>query len=295
MEVHLRLTSLSALAALLACSAGAVAQETSGPPPVLMVTREQFKPGNMAEHNKQIPAFYALFERAKVGTYRLGLLPVSGDLNHLVYLEGYPSFAEMEATDRKLEDVMAASPALRAEMEALTLKNDRLHESQTAWVARLRPDLSYRPNTREMTGKARYFTVTALRVNAGRGSDLADYVKQTNAAREKASLDDHVSVYQVTSGAPGGTYLILSTSRSLVEADEAVKGMDARDKKMEDALGGAVVVKQRQKALADILAQSTTTLYRIDRALSRPRPEFVAADPDFWKVKEPVKKEPARK
>ena len=161
-EVHLRLTSLSALAVLLACSAGAVAQEMSGPPPVLVVTREQFKPGNMAEHNKQIPAFYALFERAKVGTYRLGLLPVSGDLNHLVYLEGYPSFAEMEATDKKMEDVMAASPALQAEMDALTLRNDRLHESQTVWVARLRSDLSYRPNTREMTGKARYFTATTL-------------------------------------------------------------------------------------------------------------------------------------
>jgi hypothetical protein len=262
---------------------------------VLVVTREQFKPGNMAEHNKQIPAFYALFERAKVGTYRVGLLPVSGDLNHLVYLEGYPSFAEMEATDKTMEDVMAASPALQAEMDALTLKNDRLHESQTVWVARLRSDLSYRPNTREMTGKARYFTVATLRVNPGRGSDLADYVKQTNAAREKANLDDHMSVYQVTSGAPAGTYLILSTSRSLAETDASIKGMDAHDKKMEDALGGAVVVKQRQRVIAEILAQNTSTLYRINRALSRPRPEFVASDPDFWKAKEPVKKEPARK
>jgi hypothetical protein len=290
-----RLTTLTVVAVLLASGGGAIAQEASGPPPVLVITREQFKPGNMPEHNKQIPAFYALFERAKVGTYRLGLLPVSGDQNHLVYLEGHPSFAEMEATDKKMEDVMSASPALQAEMDALTLKNDRLHESQTVWVARLRPDLSYRPNTREMTGKARYFTVTTLRVNVGRGSDFADYVKQTNAAREKASLDDHVSVYQVTSGAPGGTYLILSTNRSLSETDEAIKGMDARDKKMEDALGGAVVVKQRQKTIADILAQNATTLYRINRALSRPRPEFVTADPDFWKAKEPVKKEPAKK
>jgi len=290
-----RLTTLPVVAVLLACGAGAIAQEAAGPPPVLVVTREQFKPGNMAEHNKQIPAFYALFERAKVGTYRLGLLPVSGDLNHLLYLEGYPSFAEMEATDKKMEDVMSASPALQAEMDALTLKNDRLHESQTVWVTRLRSDLSYRPNTREMTGKARYFTITTIRANMGRAGDLADFMKQTNAAREKANLDEHVSVYQVTSGAPGGTFLIASTSRSLAEADEAIKGMDARDKKMEEALGGDIVVKQRQKALADILAQATTTLYRVDRALTRPRPEFLAADPDFWKPKEPAKKAPAKK
>jgi len=293
--VYVRLTALPVTVVLLAGAALSLAQETAGPPPVLVVTREQFKPGNMPEHNRQIPAFYALFERAKVGTYRLGLLPVSGDLNHLLYLEGYPSFAEMEATEKRMADVMGASPALQAEFDALSAKNDRLHESQTVWVARLRPDLSYRPNTREMTGKARYFTVTTVRANMGRGSDLADYVKQTNAAREKANLDEHASVYQVTSGAPGGTYLILSTSRSLAEADEAVKGMDTRDKKMEDALGGAVVVKERQKAIADIVAQTTTVLYSVNRALSRPRPEFVTADPDFWKAKEPARKEPAKK
>ena len=180
-------------------------------------------------------------------------------------------------------------------MNALAQKNDRLHESQTVWVARLRSDLSYRPNTREMTGKARYFSVTTLRANIGRGSDLADYLKQTNAAREKANLDEHASVYQVTSGAPGGTFVILSTSRSLAEADEAIKGMDARDKKMEEALGGNIVVKQRQKTVADILSQITTTLYRVNRTLSRPRPEFVTADPDFWKPVEPAKKEPAKK
>lgn len=291
----MRFSPLPVAAVLLACAGVSAAQESAGPPPVLVVTREQFKPGNMPEHNKQIPAFYALFERAKVGTYRLGLFPVSGDLNHLLYLEGYPSYADMEATQKTMDDVMAASPALQAEFAALTAKNDRLHESQTAWIARLRPELSYRPNTRAMTGRARYFSVTTLRVNTGRGPDFVDYVKQTNAAREKANLDEHSSVYQVGTGAPAGTYLLLSTFRSLAEADEAFAGRDAREKKLEEAFGGAVVVRERQKAIAEILAQNTTSLYSIDRTISRPRPEFVTADPDFWKPKEPAKKEPARK
>ena len=51
----------------LLCGTPAFAQEpAAGPPSVLMVTREQFRPGNMATHNRQIPAFYALFEKAKV-------------------------------------------------------------------------------------------------------------------------------------------------------------------------------------------------------------------------------------
>ena len=281
---------------VLLCGTPAFAQDpNAGPPPVLVMTREQFRPGNMAIHNKQIPAFYALFEKAKVGAARLGLVPVSGDQNHLLYLEGHASSADMEATAKKMDEVMGGSPALRAELEALTSKSDSLHESQTVMVARLRTDLSYHPNTREQTGRARYFNVTVLRVNPGRGADWADYTMQTNAAREKAGLDEHTVVYGVNSGALAGTFLILSTMRSLSEADDGASGAAARTQKLTAALGGDAVVKARRAAFPELVAQTVTTLYSIDRSLSRPRPEFVAADPEFWKVKEMPKAPPVKK
>lgn len=288
--------SQTVLGLVLLCSTAAFAQEPNAPPPgILVVTREQFKPGNMATHNKQIPAFYALFDKANVGAARLGLVPISGDLNHLLYLEGYPAAAEMEATRKKMGDVMGGSPALQAELDALMSKSASLHESQTVMLATLRSDLSYHPNTREQTGRARYFNVTVLRVNVGRGAEWADYTKQTNAAREKAGLDEHTVVYGVNSGAPAGTFLILSTMRSLSEIDDAAKGGDARTKKMRDALGGDSVVAERRKTNSELVAQAVTTLYSIDRATSRPRPEFVAADPDFWKPKEMPKAMPVKK
>ncbi len=281
------------LGLVLLCSPVAFAQEPNAPPPgILVVTREQFKPGNMATHNKLIPAFYALYEKAKVGAPRLGLAPLSGDQNHLLYLEGYPSAADMEATAKKMDDVMGGSPALQAELTALDAKSVSLHESQTVMIGRFAADLSYHPNTREQTGRARYFNVTVLRVNAGRGADWADYTKQTNAAREKAGLDEHTMIYSVTSGAPAGTFLVLSTMHSLSEADDGAKGAAARAKKMSDALGGELVVAARRKTNSELVAQAVTTLYSIDRGTSRPRPEFVTADPDFWKPKEMPKPAP---
>jgi hypothetical protein len=287
--------SPAVLCLLLLWSTEALGQQDAGPPPVLVLTRESFKPGHMAAHNRHIPAFHALFEKAKVGNYRLGLVPIAGDQNHLLYLEGYPSWAEVETTARKMEETLGGSPALQAEMDALTAKTDTLHDSQTAWMAIFRGDLSYRPNTRERTGQARYFTVTTTRVNIGRATDYADYVKQTNAARVKADLDEHTAVYQVLTGAPAGTFLTLSTARSLSEIDDAVRDNAARTRKLTEALGGEVVVKQRQNAIGEIVAQTATATYSIDRALSRPRPEFVTADPEFWKPKAAPKKEPARK
>jgi hypothetical protein len=58
--------SPAVLGLLLLCSTEALAQQDAGPPPVLVLTRESFKPGHMAAHNRHIPAFHALFEKAKV-------------------------------------------------------------------------------------------------------------------------------------------------------------------------------------------------------------------------------------
>lgn len=290
----MRLRTLAVPTLLLMSALPARAQQ--GPPTVLMVTREQFRPGNMATHNKQIPAFYALFDKAKVGAPRLGLVPVSGDQNHIIYLESHPGYADMEATAKKMGEVMGASPALQAEMDALSKANDPLHESQTVMIAFRRDDLSYHPRTPAEVGKVRNINLTVTRVNTGRGADYADYVKQTNAAREKVHLDEHTSVYQVTSGAPAGTFLIFNSNSSMAEADAAFIGAAARTKKVDEALGGEAVVKARQKMNAEIVATSTTTLYSVDRGISRPAPEYVAADPGFWKPVKPVEApKPAKK
>ncbi len=287
----MRSRCLPLLSLLLFAGADALAQQS--PVQVLLITREQFTPGNMAGHNRQVPAFWALFDKAKVGAPRLGLVPFSGDQNNILYLEGYQSFAEVEATRKKGDETFAGSPALQAELDALTKQNDPTHDSQTVMVAVRRTDLSYRPLMVDGVAKARYLNLTTTRVNIGRGPAYADYVKQTNAAREKANLDEHTTVWQVTSGAPAATYLSFVWNRSLAEVDDARRGAEARTRKLDEALGGPMVVQQRQKAISEIVAQTATTVYAVNRGISRPSPEFVTADPDFWK---PIaKKEPMAK
>ena len=286
----MRLRTLAVPTLLLMSALPAHAQPA--PPGVLVMTREQFRPGNMAAHNKLMPSYYALYEKAKVGPYRLGLLPMSGDTNHLVFLESYSSYDDMATTRKKLGEGIGATPALQTEMDALQKQNAPLHDSQTTWIAIRRPDLSYHPKATADVAKARYVSLNVTRVNIGRGGDYSDYVKQTNAAREKANLDEHTSVYSVTSGAPAGTFLTFTSSASMAEADAAAAGGAARNQKLTDALGGEVVVKERQKMNSEIVAASTTTWYSVDRGISRTSPGFVTADPDFWKAKEAPKAAP---
>src|SRR6266545_2634343 len=93
MEPYMSTRSTWALLGVLLLSAAATAaqEQTSGPPPVLAIGQEEIKPGSMGAHDKQVASYLALFNRANVGASRLGLVPVSGDDNQVLYLEGYAS------------------------------------------------------------------------------------------------------------------------------------------------------------------------------------------------------------
>ncbi|PYQ22122.1 MAG: hypothetical protein DMF81_13190 [Acidobacteria bacterium] len=272
----------AALALFLLPAAAAVAQEqASGPPPVLVISQEEIKPGSMAAHEKQVVSYLALFNRANVEGHRLGLVPVSGDDNQVLYTEAYASFADFEATRKKGEEAFAASPALQAEMEALDRQTGPMHATQRTLIAAYRPDLSYRPLGADGVGKSRYFTVTTVRIKAGRANDYEEYTKQYNRARDKANLDEHTAVYQVITGASSGTFII-------------TRKMQARNKAIDDALGGDLVVKQRRETAEAIFAESRSSLYAFNPRISRPPAQIAAADPDFWNPK-PVTKALAAK
>ena len=286
----MRARSSWALLAVLLLSAAAVAQEQpSGPPPVLVINQEEIKTGSMGPHEKQVVSYLALFNRANVGGYRLGLVPVSGDDNQIIYLQGYPSFAEFEATQKKMEETFAASAALQAELEALDRQTGPMHATQKTMLAVYRPDLSYRPLSGETVAKSRYFTVITSRIKPGRVADYEEWAKQFNRAREKANLDEHSAVYQVISGAPAGTpagtFMIFVAYRSLTEWDTFGKGLQARNKAIDEAVGGDVVVKQRREMAEAIFADTQSVLYAFNPKISRPSTQFAAADPDFWSPK----------
>jgi hypothetical protein len=279
---------LIALAALLSCGASVAEESAGGPPPVLAIGREEIPPGRMPAHEQNAAGFVSVLNRAGAASHRIALVPLSGDDNQVLYLEAYDSFAGFEEARRQFDQAVAANAALRTEMDQLGRDNVQLHNSQKTTLARYRADLSYRPKPREETARARYFSVTSVRVKAGRGPDLAEWIKQGNAARAKANIDDHTAVYQVASGAPFGTFLFFSSHKSLKEWDEGFARGEQERKAIEEALGGPVVVASRRQIASDITMEVVNTLYAINPAMSRPTAEMAAVDPDFWTPKPAV-------
>jgi hypothetical protein len=285
----MRRVTLPFVAVLAALGGAAAAQEAApppGPPPVLLINKEEIKPGRMGPHEANAARFVAIQNKANAESFRLGLLPVSGDNNVVLYLEGYPSFADLEKAQRQFEATLAANASIRAELEQNTQQGADMHATQKTALAVYRPDLSFRPSRMDTIAKARYFGVSTSRISMGRSRDYEAWLKELNAAREKANAEGiHTAVFQVLSGAPMGTYMSFTTNHSLAEWDEFRARAEERNKAIDAALGGESVVKERARQAAEILADSSTVLYAVSPSISRPAPQFAAYDPDFWKPK----------
>ena len=178
---------------------------------------------------------------------------------------------------------MAVNASLRAELDQNTRDGADMHVSQKTSIAVFRPDLSFRPKSIEEVARSRYFGMGVSHINTGRSSDYEAWVKELNAAREKANAEGiHTAVYQVLTGASVGTYVTFTMNRSLAEWDEFRAKMADRNKAIDAALGGESVVKERSKRAGEIIADTYAALYALNPSISRPGSAFVAYDPDFW-------------
>ena len=260
---------LLAVVSVLLCLA-AVAQEPMGPPKVLSIIREEVKVGKGAAHEKWEAAWMQAEVRAKYPTSYLAMTAATG-ANEAWYLFGFDSFAAWEK-DAKLSETppfMAVSQHYGA--------GDAEYVSNTRNVVALyRPDLSYRANIK--VGEMRYFAVRTVRVRPGHDNEYVEIRKLVNAARTKASVDDHNAVYQVVSGAPNGTYLVFTPRKSMAEADAPPNPA------MADALGDDGRAKLNDLVGKAILG-SEDTLFAFSPKMSHPSADMIAADPAYWTPK----------
>jgi hypothetical protein len=275
----------SCILGALALSASAVLAEDAGPPKVIAIAREEIKAGRATSHSKSVVSFIAAVNRANAPIHRIALVPLSGDDNAVVYLQGFGSFADVETARKQMDETIAANAAFKADLDRLDREEVDQHASQRTAYYVYRPELSYHPRSGEETAKSRFMSVNTTRIKAGRAPDYVEYIKSLNAAREKAGVDVHTAVYQVVTGAATGTFLSFTSMRGLSDIDDARQKADQSQKALDEALGGADAVKQRRMLISEIVVDGYNTVYAMDPSLSRPTAQIAAADPDFWNPK----------
>jgi hypothetical protein len=186
-------------------------------------------------------------------------------------IEAHNSFAGIEQIYEALRRV---NPQDAAEPVSFEL----LGESRNL-VAVYRPGLSYRSDQAiRMFGKARYFYASIYRVRTGTEADFSDLLRRRREGLDYINLDRPDIAYQVISGAPSGTYILLAPLASLTTLDD---GMAKRAYHAEPGSSGPRAAAKT----ADSELSRTHLLFRIEPGMSYVSDEFAAESPDFWRPK----------
>jgi len=267
--------------AVAASSAPAPAQDAPLPiPNVLLIVREEIKPGEMPAHEQEAIHFVRLQRRAndRLGAEardgRIALVPVAGNENEVTYVWPYASFAELEKK-RKAADSLA-SGAMRADFEALP--DARLHASQRDMIASFRPDLSYNVGRGTRMPQARYVSMQTLRLKPGHEDAYWDARRRIlHKAYDAVGANAAFVVFQVRGGGQMGTYYIFRALKSLAELDTNIMAA-ARAKMGADR-------DDWDKALDRAVLFNDVSYYAINPRLSIVPAEFAAQDTagaNFW-------------
>lgn len=269
--------SLFSCLLLLACSAVALAQnpEMPQPPKVLMIVREDIKPGLMPAHNKHSAAYASVFAKLQTPNHRIALLPVAGSENEVVYLTGAETFAELEKNNKDTDARMArVSGPVQTELDRLNKEAATLHSAMRDIIAVYRPELSHNPGVVMPT--MRYMAITTIRIRPGQDDVYTDYVRNLlNTTREKVKGELHIAAFSIVAGAPGSTYLFFRPMKSLAEYDQRVAPR-VREMMTDDQR------KKADKMVAESVMSSETSIYAMTPDMSYVDKQFAAVDPAFW-------------
>ena len=242
------------------------------PPKALKILRETIKPGKGAAHAANESAWVHALKSAHYDVPTLAMTSLTGE-SEVWFLVGFSSWA---AYQQYLEQT-GADPAIGRISAAYDPKEADLVSATDTWTCRYHHEYSYQPDIN--IGDYKYIAVGILRFR--HGADIAAYFKTLAAARAKAKLDNHTVVYEINSGAHGGTYLTFTPMSSIGRWDSP----------QDPAFLAALRESNWRQMAGDAIMDSEYRLFAFSPQMSLPTKEIVAANPDFWNP--PAVKSPA--
>jgi hypothetical protein len=183
-------------------------------------------------------------------------------------IEAHDSFASIEAVHE------AVHSALPDTGPGDLLSGDVLAQSRTL-IGVYRPWFSYRPDqAARLLSRTRYFSVTLYRIHSGADSEFPELLKARKDFFDSINLDRPEIAYQVISGAPSTTYLLLAPLTSLKSLDEALARRPVRTEPRTAA---------GPKAGSGIELSRSQLLFRVHPRISYVSDEFASDFPEFWR------------
>ncbi len=183
-------------------------------------------------------------------------------------IELHDSFGNLEDLDRAVGSITFSTNG------GGPPQADELLPASKALIAVYRPGLSYRADQGVQSfPKARYFDIAIYRIRLGTEADFGKFLKLKGFGQDSINLDKPEIAYQVGSGAPAGTYIVLTPLPSLRVLDDV--------RAITPAYAQADLDTAR-KIASDLQLTREHLWFRVDPNLSFVSDQFAADDSSFW-------------
>ncbi|HXE89878.1 MAG TPA: hypothetical protein VNK82_02845 [Terriglobales bacterium] len=261
------------LAFLLVSSLVALAGDAAGAPKILRIFKAETAPGRSATYDAAVRQVRQAVNAGKADFHWIAARPFTGDANQIMFLTFADNFAEVERSEESFNKAAMAT-FQSADFTRSIAESER---SGKNIVAKLREDLSYNLGRFDVAN-ARHWEVSFVEVRPGYGMDFSEMEREAIDLHKRANIDEVWAAYEVEYGGTPGI-LFLTPLRSLADLD--------RDLKKEHEAVFTPAIRRRFSAVArEGIAQEKSQIISVRPDLSRPTEAIVAANPDFWTVKE---------
>jgi hypothetical protein len=256
----------------------AVAAAAQMPEEYLDVFIVKVKPDKHAEFNALIQKMADA--NRKAGDRWLAYESTYGEGDMVTFASARGSYADIEKASAAFNEAIAKALG-PAGAQKLFADLGNCTVSSRGELRRRRWDLSTRvpddPAARaKQVGEARWLRMVTVRVRPGRTLEYEAWLKRIKAAVEKAPGTLSARVSQGAVGQAGGVYYVTWLAKSLADFDGGPSLMQ---------MLGEGDFEKFQKALAETVISTDSTIGSFAPKLSNPPDDIAAAAPDFWRPK----------
>ena len=213
----------------------------------------------------------------KTDSYWISASAMTGDLRQITFVSFYDNMA---AAEKDIMGYSQISAELKRGNPNFWTEIGAIEQEPRAALAMLREELSYQPD-KIPYGEAKWWRIKTLHLAPGARMEFADLMKEEIDILTRAKVDEPFLVFEVSAGVPttGQVYYIVTEMKSLAE-------MDTDNSEQLKPFLTPLVREHFQTVARKIVTRAEDNLFMIRPELSRPPQTYVAANPDFWTIKE---------
>jgi hypothetical protein len=274
--------SAIALAAMLLCGSlvtAQVAQERGAanqPSRYIWYEIAKVNAGKYPVYAKIVSQFREVVNTTTPDVYWIAGTPITGESDHITFVSFHDNMASVEKMITAFE---------KAD-KALNLKNANL-PAQVAeaaggshWVlAEYDKEISYRPDMVPMANTTWWLT-ELVSLKPGCNYELKDVAQQVISLHQKAGDNEHWIAYNIRGGYPQPSVLFVMPLRSLADRDQEPPTS------AKEVFESPMVRQMFTKFDKECVTHVETAYTRVQPSLSRPPQALIAANPDYWTIKE---------